>query len=52
MLNYRCTIDCDGKKSWTIVKDSYDYLNVKETIGVKLYNLIFNYDINQNISII
>lgn len=52
VLNYRCTIDCDGKKSWTIEKDSSAYLNVKETIGVKLYNLIFNCDINQNIPII
>ncbi|MCD8180927.1 MAG: hypothetical protein LUF26_05545 [Firmicutes bacterium] len=41
ILGYMCYVDFDGEHTWTITED-YPDVNKKETLGVKLYNIIFN----------
>ena len=44
ILSYVCQINSHGEKTWYITDDFPD-TNSKETLGVKIYNMLFNRDV-------
>lgn len=44
ILSYCCKLNSSGEFDW-VVTDKYPDNNTKETLSVKLYNLLFNYKV-------